>query len=148
MSGPTRVLTIGFTGTSAEHFFGRLRSAKVRRVLDVRLNNVSQLSGFAKRADLEWFLRTIGSIDYVHAVDLAPTAELLTAVRQRAIPWEEYARKFVELMKERRVEDRYARADLDHTALLCSEPGARACHRLLVAEHFQRAWDDVLIVHL
>lgn len=145
---PARLFTIGFTHTSAEHFFGRLRSAGVRRVVDVRLSNVSQLAGFAKRADLEWFLRTIGSVEYVHAAALAPTHELLGAWRRREIDWNEYELRFRALMEQRSVEDLFARSDLESAALLCSESSAEKCHRRLVAEHFEHAWAGLVIVHL
>lgn len=53
------VTTIGFTKTTAEDFFGRIKSAGVKRMIDVRLHNTSQLAGFAKSDDLAFFLRTI-----------------------------------------------------------------------------------------
>ena len=76
-----QLFTIGFTRSSAEAFFGRLQRAGVRRVIDVRLNNRSQLAGFAKRDDLAWFLRALGGIAYQHDAGLAPTPALLAAYR-------------------------------------------------------------------
>ena len=61
----------------AEDFFTKLQSASIRRVVDTRLNNRNQLAGFSKRRDLEYFLRTIAGVDYVHDLDLAPTAAIL-----------------------------------------------------------------------
>lgn len=52
-----RLFTIGFTKKSAEHFFETLCRSGAKRVVDVRLNNVSQLAGFAKKSDLAYFLR-------------------------------------------------------------------------------------------
>jgi uncharacterized protein (DUF488 family) len=71
------LFTIGFTQKSAQKFFETLRDAGVKRVIDTRLNNVSQLAGFAKKADLEYFLKFIGGIEYVHILDLAPTQDIL-----------------------------------------------------------------------
>ena len=53
------IYTIGFTQTTAEHFFGRLKAARIQRLLDVRLNNSSQLAGFAKARDLPYFLHEL-----------------------------------------------------------------------------------------
>ena len=147
MSAP-RLFTIGFTRTSAEHFFGRLQAAGVREVLDVRLNNVSQLAGFAKKTDLEWFLRRIASIGYRHAPELAPTSELLAVLRSEEIDWTRYEERFRKLMVERRIEDRWTPAQIDRTCLLCAEPGAEQCHRRLVAEHLQRRFTDLEVRHL
>ena len=66
MSNSVNVYTIGFTQTTAEGFFNRLIKAKIQRVIDVRLNNTSQLSGFAKVKDLTFFLRQLAEIDYLH----------------------------------------------------------------------------------
>jgi uncharacterized protein (DUF488 family) len=145
---PTRILTIGFTKTSAEAFFCTLVEAQVRRVLDVRLHNVSQLAGFAKRGDLEYFLRTIGSIGYVPVELLAPTAEMLDAYRKRIESWAAYEQRFLQLMAERRVDEQLSRDLLDGAALLCSEDSPRHCHRRLVAEYLAEHWGDVTIHHL
>ena len=67
-----RLFTIGFTKKSAEGFFTNLSKAGVKRVIDIRLNNMSQLAGFTKRDDLRYFLRTICNIDYIHLPELAP----------------------------------------------------------------------------
>jgi uncharacterized protein (DUF488 family) len=148
MSDGARLFTIGFTQTSAEHFFERLRRAEVERVVDVRLHNSSQLSGFAKRDDLEWFLSTIANIGYVHAPWLAPTEELLSSYRAGEMGWEEYEQLFRGLLAERRIEENAELSDFDRVCLLCSEPDAERCHRRLVAEHLQRALSDIEIVHL
>jgi uncharacterized protein (DUF488 family) len=115
-----RVYTIGFTQTSAEHFFGRLQQAGVRRLVDVRLNNVSQLAGFAKRDDLRYFLRAIGSIDYAHRTELAPTQAMLDAYKKDKSPWAEYEKRFLELMASRKIEETIPRETLDGACLLWS----------------------------
>jgi uncharacterized protein (DUF488 family) len=143
-----RLFTIGFTQTSAEHFFERLRRAEVERVVDVRLHNASQLSGFAKRDDLEWFLSTIANIGYVHAAWMAPTEELLSEYRAGEMGWDEYERRFRALLAERRIEENAQLSDFDRVCLLCSEPTADRCHRRLVAEHLQLALGSIDVVHL
>lgn len=143
------LFTIGFTRRSAEEFFGVLRTAGVRHVLDSRLRNTSQLAGFAKRDDLAFFLREIAGASYEHRVDLAPTGELLADLKAGRIDWAAYAGAFRALLAERQIEAGIAREDLTRpTALLCSEPSAERCHRRLVAEHLAAAWDGVRIVHL
>ena len=144
-----RLYTIGFTQRSAASFFEALAAAGVSRLMDVRLNNVSQLAAFAKRDDLAYFLEAILGARYEHALPLAPTAELLDAYRKRRIGWAEYERGFCDLLAERQVEQLLDRAAFSlPTVLLCSEPTAARCHRRLVAEYLQQAWDNVEIVHL
>ena len=120
----------------------------MRRLVDVRLNNVSQLAGFTKRNDLAYFLRQIGDIDYVHLPALAPTQELLDAYKKRGGSWETYTKQFVGLLVKRRVEDQIEPALLDRACLLCSEPTPEHCHRRLVAEYLQQKWTQVEIHHL
>src|SRR5882724_8648347 len=110
--------TIGFTKKSASHFFDTLRSAGVRRVVDVRLNNVSQLSGFAKMQDLRYFLDKIDAIQYEHALTLAPTQEMLDTYKKHHGKWADYERRFLQLMKDRRVEATWAEAIRDGDCLL------------------------------
>ena len=143
-----RLMTIGFTKKSARHFFEALQKADVKRVADVRLNNVSQLAGFAKRNDLEYFLRTICGIDYVHLPDLAPTQEMLDAFKKHRGSWQEYEDRFLDLMARRRIEKTITRELLEDGCLLCSEHEPHHCHRRLVAEYLDRHWGDVDIWHL
>jgi uncharacterized protein (DUF488 family) len=138
-----RVFTIGFTKSTAEHFFSRLQTADVARLVDVRLNNVSQLAGFAKREDLRYFLRVICSIEYVHRPELAPTQAMLDAYKKEGGRWEDYARRFLKLLEERRVEETVPRALLDGACLLCSEDRPERCHRRLVVEYLGRKWGEV-----
>jgi uncharacterized protein (DUF488 family) len=141
--------TIGFTRSTAEHFFGRLEEAGVRRLVDVRLNNSSTLAGFTKRDDLPYFLHTILDVEYVHEPLLAPTPEMLKAIQSKQIQWGEYAARYVALIEERSIATVLDRATFQGpTVLLCSEPSAEHCHRRLVAEHLSRAWGGLDIVHL
>ncbi len=143
-----KIFTIGFTKKSAETFFTTLKKAGVNRVIDVRLNNVSQLAGFSKRDDLNYFLREIVNIDYIHRPELAPTQEIIDAFRKRKGPWDDFEREFLALIAQRRIESELTPADLDGSCLLCSEETPEHCHRRLVAEYLQSKWDGVEIHHL
>ncbi len=143
-----RLTTIGFTKKSARQFFEALRAAGVRRVADVRLSNVSQLAGFAKRKDLEYFLDAICGIGYVHLPELAPTREMLDAFKKHGGDWRTYERDFLDLMARRRVEETIAPELLDGACLLCSEDKPDHCHRRLVAEYLGRRWGGVDVRHL
>ncbi|MFN8533948.1 MAG: DUF488 domain-containing protein [Dehalococcoidia bacterium] len=140
--------TIGFTKTSAESFFGRLQRAGVRRVIDVRLNNVSQLAGFAKRDDLRYFLAEIGGIGYEHRLDLAPTPVVLDAYRKEHSGFATFEQSFLALITERKVETVFSREDLEGACLLCSEASAEHCHRRVAAEYLQHHLGGFEIVHL
>lgn len=143
-----RVFTIGFTKKPARRFFELLGSSGAVRLVDVRLNNSSQLAGFAKQDDLAYFLETICGMGYVHLPDLAPTAELLTEYRKNGGDWASYEMAFLSLMATRSVQDQVPRDLVDDGCLLCSEDKPDRCHRRLVAEYLQTHWGDVEIIHL
>jgi uncharacterized protein (DUF488 family) len=143
-----KLCTIGFTEKSAADFFGRLKGAGVRRILDVRLKNNGQLAGFSKRDDLDFFAREILGGEYVHLPMLAPTQEMLDEYRKEKKGWENYERRFRELMKEREIEKRVDRQLVDGGCLLCSEDKPHMCHRRIVAEYLKEAWGDMEILHL
>jgi uncharacterized protein (DUF488 family) len=143
------MFTIGFTRTSAEAFFERLFDNGVKRVIDVRLRNGSQLAGFAKANDLAWFLGQLGGIDYRHEPLLAPTAELLAAYRTKHLTWPQYETSFLALMRTREIERRLDPAFLADACLLCSEKQPHRCHRRLVAEYLSNAWRrEIQVKHL
>lgn len=143
------VYTIGFTRRSAADFFGTLKAHGVRRLIDVRLNNVSQLAGFSKRDDLAYFFRAICGGEYRHEPLLAPTQDLLDAYRKSKGGWDRYERDFLALMAERRIEDRIDRDLFAVPAvLLCSEPTADHCHRRLVVDYLREKWGDLSVNHL
>lgn len=144
------IFSIGFTQTTAEHFFGRLTHAGVRRVVDVRLNTSSQLAGFAKGRDLGYFLRVIGDIAYRHEPLLCPTEDILRDFkRDKSMTWEEYERRFLALMAQRRIEVNLERTEFaTPTALLCSEATPENCHRRLALEYLADHWPGLEIVHL
>jgi uncharacterized protein (DUF488 family) len=143
-----KIFTIGFTKKSAEDFFTRLKEAGIRRVVDVRLNNTSQIAGFAKSRDLEFFLKAIAGIDYAHLPELAPTQDILDAFVKAKGEWSEYERRFKQLMETRRIAEMLSKGLRDGDCLLCSEDTPEHCHRRLVAEYLQGHWADVEIVHL
>ena len=143
-----RLFTIGFTKKSAEEFFTILQNAGVNRIVDVRLNNTSQIAGFAKARDLAYFLRAIAKIDYVHLPDFAPTQEILDDFKKNKRSWAEYERRFVDLMVERQITGMAARLLRDGDCLLCSEHIPEHCHRRLVAEQIQKHSDNVEVIHL
>lgn len=136
-----KLYTLGFTGKSAEQFFTAIRSrAHIQRVLDVRLGNTSQLAGFTKRDDLRYFLRELCAVDYFHLPELAPTKALLDAYKKQGGSWDAYADAFMELMATRSVEKWLSKDLIDESCLLCSEHLPHHCHRKLVAEYLEQAW--------
>lgn len=143
-----KIFTIGFTKKSAETFFTRLKRAEVKRLVDVRLNNVSQLAGFTKRDDLRYFAKEICGIEYVHLPSLAPTQAMLDDYKKRGGDWPAYERQFLDLMKSRHIEGSTSHEILDGGCLLCSEEKPIHCHRRLVAEYLMDKWADVQIEHL
>ncbi|MGK7925109.1 MAG: DUF488 family protein [Spirulina sp.] len=144
----TDLFTIGFTKKSAREFFELLKRSGVKRIIDTRLNNVSQLAGFAKRKDLEYFLNVIGNIEYFHLLDLAPTKDILDAYKKQKGDWETYEKQFLTLMEEREIEKKVAPELLHESCLLCSEAQPHYCHRRLVAEYLNQKWGNVRIHHL
>lgn len=143
------IYTIGFTQRSAEDFFGALRRAGIRRLIDTRLNNTSQLAAFAKRDDLAFFLRELVRAGYHEEPLLAPTQELLDAYKKRRIDWREYEASYRDLLDQRQVDRTLDRALFEVPAvLLCSERTPEHCHRRVAVEHLASRWGDVTAVHL
>lgn len=142
------IYTIGFTKKSAETFFSALSTARITRIIDIRLNNVSQLSGFAKKDDLEFFLKKICQCDYVHKPLFAPTQDILEAYRNKNISWDEYKDRFCKLIQSRRIENTISKDALSNSCLLCSEPTPNKCHRRLVAEYLKEKLGEIEIKHL
>ncbi len=139
-----QIYTIGFTKKPAAEFFGILKANGTKRLIDVRLNNVSQLAGFTKRDDLAYFLREICGIEYLHEPMLAPTQEMLDAFKKAKGSWQDYEKQFLVLMAERKIEESIDPKLFDVPAvLLCSEPTAEHCHRRLVVEYLRAKWHNV-----
>ena len=143
-----KLFTIGFTKKTAESFFETLRKSGARRLIDVRLYNVSQLAGFSKKDDLKYFLKTICGMDYLHMPDLGPTEDLFNAYKKKGGSWPEYERAFNVLLKNRAIEKTLDKKLIDEACLLCTEDWPDHCHRRLVAEYLEQRWDDVTVEHL
>jgi uncharacterized protein (DUF488 family) len=143
------IYSIGFTQKSASQFFGTLKAHRIERLLDVRLNNTSQLAGFAKASDLPYFLQEICGAAYEHEPLLAPTQGILDAFKKKKGDWEVYTDTYLSLIRSRRVESALSRESfLKRTVLLCSEATAVRCHRRLALEYLQSHWGGFKIVHL
>lgn len=140
------VSTIGFTKTNAAKFFDRIKQASVKKVIDVRLHNTSQLAGFAKADDLAYFLKEICGAQYVHQPLLAPTDDILKAFKRDKGDWNVYQGQFLRLMSERQIENRLKPDMFEGTCLLCSEDTPHHCHRRLVCEYLNDKWGGTLKV--
>jgi len=142
------LFTIGFTQKSAQEFFTKIKNAGVKRIVDVRLNNNSQLAGFSKKDDLAYFLREIADIEYIHTPDLAPTQDILDAYKKKKGDWGVYERQFLDLIAKREIEKKIQPVLLQNSCLLCSEHLPHHCHRRLVAEYLHKKWGGIHIQHL
>ena len=145
------IFTIGFTHKSAEVFFETLRANRIELLIDIRLNNKSQLAGFTKGTDLAYFLREICSADYIHCQEFAPTKELLSNYQKNLINWKEYELQFDQIMESRQKHlDFLPRfSSYSRLCLLCSEATPEHCHRRLVAEKIQAAFPNTVeVIHL
>jgi uncharacterized protein (DUF488 family) len=143
-----RIYTIGHNKKNLRKFIELLRQAKVTKVIDVRLNNTSQLVGFAKKEDLSFILELVG-VEYEHVPQLAPTEELRKKFKQDK-NWDEYKDAYLRLLNER---DALTLLEQSSGAkqvlcLLCSEDKPDRCHRRLLAEYIQSHCPDIEICHL
>jgi len=143
-----RLFTIGFTKKTAEEFFSKLKGSHVRSLLDIRLNNSSQLAGFTKKPDLEYFLMEIGKIRYAHLPQFCPTNEIMDGYKSRRLTWQEYEKRFLALMTERKVENSVSRESLNYGCLLCSEDKPDRCHRSLVGRYLSDRLGSLEVIHL
>lgn len=143
------IYTLGFTGKTAEQFFGLIRRHKIKRLFDIRLHNSSQLAGFTKKENLSWLLGELCHCEYIHDLNLAPDWELFDDIKKNRITWREYERRYLALIGSRKIEQTLEESSFARpTVLLCSEPTAENCHRRLLIEYLQRHWSDVTAVHL
>lgn len=142
------LFTIGFTGKSAEKFFGLLESSKATKLIDIRINRTSQLAGFAKEQDLKFFLPKLTGMAYLIREDLAPTQELLASYRDKEIDWEEFAQKYRELLKQRGAIESLNSEVFDNAVLLCSENEPEKCHRTILAELLSKKFTSLQISNL
>lgn len=144
----TKIFTIGFTGKPASRFFELLENNGVTKIIDTRISNSSQLSGFAKGSDLRYFAKRISNISYEHHLEFSPTKELLGLYRSKKVTWDEYAVQYVNLIQSRNVTEQIKIEDYDNCCLLCSEHTSEKCHRRLLAEYLQSHYPNVEIIHL
>jgi uncharacterized protein (DUF488 family) len=144
------IYTIGFTKKSASLFFKLIKQNNIELLLDIRLNNTSQLSGFSKGSDLQYFLKVICATGYIHCLEFAPTKELMDKYKYRKISWLEYEAGYNCLMDNRGVIDIFLKkfATFAKLSLLCSEPTAEHCHRRLLAEKIRKNIPNIEVVHL
>jgi uncharacterized protein (DUF488 family) len=144
-----KLYTIGFTKKTARQFFEILKRAGIKTLVDIRLNNRSQLAGFTKKEDLEYFLQAICGASYNYLPSLAPTQEILDNLKKHKGTWTQYETRFQDLMRERGAIEKVDKQLLGGpSCLLCSEPTAEHCHRRLVAEALTLQWPDIEITHL
>ena len=144
----TRIFTIGYAGKNAREFFSILKQAGIRKVIDVRLYNTSQLAGFTKKADIEYFLRAIVDAEYVHMPIMAPTKQLLNDYKKGLINWQQYETQFKGVITKRQIEKHLVPQDMDMACFLCSEAKSDKCHRRLIAEYLAEHWQNISIHHL
>ncbi|MBK6998440.1 MAG: DUF488 domain-containing protein [Rhodoferax sp.] len=143
-----KIFTIGFTKKNAQRFFEALRESGAKRIVDVRLNNVSQLAGFAKRDDLAYFLKAVCDMEYIHLPELAPTKDMLDEYKKLRGDWTTYEGRFFDLMAKRRIEQTVSKELVVDGCLLCSEDKPHHCHRRLVADYLKQHWGDIEVSHL
>lgn len=145
------IYTMGFTQKSAEQFFELIKKNGIELLVDVRLNNKSQLAGFTKGTDLAYFLKEICGTKYIHCEEFAPTKELLSDYQKGKASWEDYVTVFDEIMERRGAYKKFLTrfGQFSKVCLLCSEPTPEQCHRRLVAEKVQSfSPDTVEVIHL
>lgn len=145
-----KIYTIGFTKKNAEVFFKLIKKHKIELLIDVRLNNQSQLAGFSKGRDFPYFLDEICKCDYKHEVCFAPTKEILDSYKKGLIDWDGYVKQFTSLIEKRNIyklfKEKYTK--YNRILLLCSEPTSECCHRRILAEYFKEKFKDIEIVHI
>ncbi|MCX6698475.1 MAG: DUF488 domain-containing protein [Methanomicrobiales archaeon] len=143
-----KLFTIGFTKKDAKTFFGLLIKNNVKILIDIRLNNHSQLAGFSKGNDLDYFLKAIAGIDYFYFIQAAPEESLLKKWQKGEISWPEYEGAYKEMLVKRNVIGKIDAKILENGCLLCSEPTAEQCHRRLLGEYLMDKVPGLEIVHI
>jgi uncharacterized protein (DUF488 family) len=143
-----KIFTIGYAGKNARQFFSILKQTRIRKVIDVRLYNTSQLAGFSKKQDVDYFLQAIVGAEYVHMPIMAPTKQLLNDYKKRLISWQQYEAQFKSIIAQRRIDKHIMPQDIDMSCFLCSEATADNCHRKLVVEYLAGLWPNISIIHL
>lgn len=143
------IYTIGFAKKTASEFFNTLKKYNIDKLIDIRLNNTSQLAAFTKQKDLEFFLKEICNIRYEHIPEFAPSQEILDGWKKKKISWDEYEQKFNTLLEKRGIVDKFIKQiGQDRVLFLCSEPSPKHCHRRLTAEAIANRLPNIDIIHL
>ena len=142
--------TIGFTQKSAQQFFELIKSNNIDMLVDIRLNNKSQLAGFTKGADLRYFLEEICNCKYQHCIEYAPTKDILDSYKKKAISWDEYVRQYIPLMQKRNAVQKFTERFAKYRAvcLLCSEATPEYCHRRLLSEMIVADYPVITVKHI
>lgn len=144
-----KIYTIGYSQKSAAQFFYELKQiAGLSKVIDVRLNNSSQLAGFTKKGSLDFFLKEILAVSYYHLPILSPTKKIFSDYKRKIISWTSYTEQFLYLMEERNIETRLNPKMLDNSCLLCSEHSPEHCHRRLIVEYLSHRWENLEVLHI
>lgn len=146
-----KLYTIGFSGKSAETFFGLLQEAGVKSIFDLRLSNRGQLAGFTKEKDLRYFLKRLMKIPYFHYPELAPDHELMDDYHKKRVDWEGFKIRFEAIMESRNADEilkKIIPQAPQPICLLCSEAKADTCHRSLIAARIQKLFPDTQIIDL
>ena len=144
-----KIYTIGFTGKTAREFFDLLNSTDAKYLADTRLNNNSQLAGFTKKGNIEYFVEKLTRLKYIELPLLAPEKEMFQQYRKDG-DWELYESRYNQLLERRSASETIDRALLDKGAiLLCSERTPEKCHRRLAAEYLKaNRFPEADILHL
>lgn len=145
-----KIFTIGSARKTAEEFFTLLEENGVKKIIDVRLFNRSQLLGFTKYPDIEYFLRNLSGIDYVHDLQFAPSEMILDSYKKKYINWQDYEEAFAARMKTQNIDEYIKKNYAEHESycLMCTEISPQYCHRRLVAEKISEVLGDVEVIHL
>ena len=138
--------TIGFTKKTAEQFYNLIRNNGITTIIDVRLNNTSQLASFSKYPDIVFFLHEICNCKYISERFFSPEEKTLKDYKNNAITWEEYVIQFNETLERRCIKDFISRnyskiVQNEKICFLCSEDLPNMCHRKIIADIFAELFD-------
>ncbi|QTO40593.1 DUF488 family protein [Desulfovibrio desulfuricans] len=143
-----KIFTIGFTKKSAKEFFGLIKCHNINSVIDIRLNNQSQLAGFTKKNDLIFFLDELCNCSYQHKPLWAPNEKILSDYKKKSITWNDYERLYLDLLNSRDIISNFSPNEYMNACLLCSEPLPNFCHRRLLAEFLQKKYTNIVVIHI
>ncbi|MFH1337594.1 MAG: DUF488 domain-containing protein [Nanoarchaeota archaeon] len=144
-----KLFTIGFTKKSLEQFLELLKKNKISVVIDIRLNNTSQLAGFAKADDLRYILEEFSGIKYQHITEFAPSKKIFDDYKKNK-NWKKYEKAYKNLILQRKLKSKLLTLASIHKNIcfLCSETESEHCHRRLLAEYLKGLKPSIKIIHL